>query len=258
MSLRGSLDTFALPDVLALLATTAKTGELDVSGRSGAGQVWLDAGQVVAAETAGTNDVVDTLVTLLRLEEGDFVFHGDRPAPDPGVAATVAEVLEQAEARLGEWREVEQVLPSSDAYLTLVATAPGSVRLTRDQWTAVVAIGEGRSVATLVDDLGGDELTRWRLLASLVDAGLVEVDATPASAVAPVRRTEVAEQLSAINVESLREHDDEDDADVVTEDEHEADQPVPTSAAATTTQPTDPADGVSRGTLLKFLSSVRS
>ena len=49
MALQGTLDTFSLPDVLRLLATTSKTGRLRIEGDRGQGSVWLDAGGVVAA-----------------------------------------------------------------------------------------------------------------------------------------------------------------------------------------------------------------
>lgn len=277
MSLRGSLDTFALPDVLALLATTAKSGELDVTGTAGRGQVWLENGQIVAAESDATSDPVDVLVGLLRLEEGDFAFHGERQAPAPGDPVDVASLLEAAETRLAEWQEVEEVLPSPRAVLTLVPSASGAVRLSRDQWAAVVAVGEGRSVEELVARLGGDELDRWRLLVGLVEAGLVEVGA--ARHVAPVGRTELAEQLSTITVAALTEKPasvaeapeplpspdevDEDDELIPADDDAEADEPVAEPVAASASSPAqnapaESADAVSRGTLLKFLSSVRS
>ncbi|MEY2474710.1 MAG: resuscitation-promoting factor RpfA [Actinomycetota bacterium] len=272
MSLRGSLDTFALPDVLALLATTAKSGELHVTGSSGGGRLWVEAGQVTGAEAAGTTAVVDVLVHLLRLDEGDFAFHADRAAPSPSTEAPVevAVALEQADARLTEWREVEALLPSPTTVLTLAPTSSGTVRLSKDQWAAVAAVGDGRTVTELVDQLGGDELVRWRLLASLVEAGLAEVGASVT--VAPVRRTEVAEQLSTLTVEALAEAHAEDDPaledssteavesgisdktddNAAVEDEPEEAAPVPTGA-----ETVDAGEGVSRGTLLKFLSSVR-
>jgi hypothetical protein len=271
MSLRGSLDTFALPDVLALLATTAKTGELHVTGGPGGGRVWVENGQITAAEAAGTSSVVDVLVHLLRLEDGDFTFHADHQAPTPEAPVEIATVLAQADARLTEWREVEQLLPSPAAMVTLVAAAPGSVRLSKDQWAVVVAVGEGRAVDEVVERLSGDELSRWRLVANLVEAGLLEVGAPVA--VAPVRRTELAEQLSTLHEQAIAEHDDThdageelddeaiyevaetDDADEADDEAEAHDAPVPVVAAA---DAADPAEGVSRGTLLKFLSSVRS
>ena len=60
MSLQGSLDTFALPDVLVLLASTKKSGELHVAGQPGGrslghqpdteGRLWFDAGGLVGSD----------------------------------------------------------------------------------------------------------------------------------------------------------------------------------------------------------------
>jgi hypothetical protein len=270
MSLRGSLDSFALPDVLALLASTAKDGELHVTGGASDGRVWLEGGRIVAADTGTSTDVVDVLVGLLRQEAGEFAFHADERAPRPGSPVEVAAVLEQAGARVGEWQEVEGVLPSETAVLTLVPEAPGAVRLSKDQWAAVVAVGEGRSVDELVGDLGGDELTQWRLLAGLVEAGLAEVGEAVQSLVSPVRRTELAQQLSSLDVQAITDAveaqtvaDESVNEDALAEDDEtdeetleSAASPVPAAAKAASTD--DPSDAVSRGTLLKFLSSVRS
>ena len=280
MSLRGSLDTFALPDVLALLASTSKCGELHVSGPSGEGRVWLDGGQIVAARAGSADDVVEVLVTLLRLDRGDFSFHNDERATDPGSPTDVALAMEQAAARLSEWHEVEAILPSADALLTLAPVAPGAVRLSKEQWAAVAAMGDGRPVRELVETLAGEELAAWRLLAGLVEAGLVEVGEAVEPLVAPVRRTELAQQLSTLSVAAITEDSEPEpvvsdgESDEVEEDEVEVDEidevdevdevdeamapsapPVPAAAA---TAAGDPTDAVSRGTLLKFLSSVRS
>ena len=53
MALQGSLDTFALPDVLRLLAATAKTGRLRIEGDGGRGNVWLRDGTVPSGTDNG-------------------------------------------------------------------------------------------------------------------------------------------------------------------------------------------------------------
>ncbi len=69
MSLQGSLDTFALPDVLALLATTRKSGELHIAGSRGVALARPEAFVVAAAG-----------------EESDLIFS-----------------VEEASFRLGRW-----------------------------------------------------------------------------------------------------------------------------------------------------------
>ena len=50
MALQGTLDTFALPDVLRLLAATKKTGRLRITGGRGTGSVWATAGEICGVE----------------------------------------------------------------------------------------------------------------------------------------------------------------------------------------------------------------
>src|SRR5215813_4464413 len=87
VALQGTLDTFALPDVLRLLASTRKTGRLRVSGNRGTGSVWVDAGGVVAAEAAGLPEApapVDVFFELLRYSDGSFTFEAGTTSPNPG------------------------------------------------------------------------------------------------------------------------------------------------------------------------------
>src|SRR3954452_4303257 len=57
VALQGTLDTFALPDVLRLLASTKKTGRLHLTGNRGDGSVWVDTGDVVKVEASGARAV---------------------------------------------------------------------------------------------------------------------------------------------------------------------------------------------------------
>ena len=61
MSLEGTLETIALPDVLALLSVTTKTGELRVESGEGGGSVWLDTGRVRQVTTSAGKKALSTL-----------------------------------------------------------------------------------------------------------------------------------------------------------------------------------------------------
>src|SRR4051795_12598636 len=84
VALQGTLDTFALPDVLRLLASTKKSGRLRITGDRGHGSVWVDGGRVVGAEAAAVPSgcpPVDVVFDLLRYHQGSFTFEvGSMPA----------------------------------------------------------------------------------------------------------------------------------------------------------------------------------
>lgn len=178
MALQGSLDDFALPDVLSLLSSTRKSGELQVSGeRGGEGRVWMDGGRIVSCETGATTDVVDTLFELLRFREGTFVFSADVAPPSIGEARDVAPLLQEASRRLAEWRVIEAVVPSLATRATLSAELPTpAVQLEAEQWKVLVAVANGGTVAAVANSMSLGEFSACKAVKALVDAGLVIVD----------------------------------------------------------------------------------
>jgi len=132
VALQGTLETFAVGDVLRLLASTNKTGRLRVSSNRGTGSVWIDGGRLRAAAATSAPvgaPISDVLFQLLRHRNGSFAFEPDvdfAEDTEPGAtvsdpAADVVDETAQAEELLSEWRTIEEVVPSLDAFVTLSA-----------------------------------------------------------------------------------------------------------------------------------------
>lgn len=181
MALQGTLDTFELPDVLRLLASTRKTGRLRLRGDRGDGDVWLAEGHVVGVATAATSDDVEQgLFELLRAHEGSFSFEpGDAPsAPLP--PADVEPLLATVETQLAEWREIEAVVPSLEAWVALAPELPGEqVSIDAETWRLVATIGSGLTVRELGQLLGLGEVPVCRMVRDVVDLGVVSVGEAP-------------------------------------------------------------------------------
>lgn len=180
VALQGTLDTFALPDVLRLLAATKKTGRVHVTGPRGTGSVWVDDGAVGAIDAPNAphaTEPVDALFELLRFDQGSFTFDGEAAAGATQELVDVEVLLGAAESLLVEWREIESVVPSMDAWVTLrrELVAP-TVTVDRAQWVTVVAVGSGSTVRGISDDLRLAELPVSRAVRDLVELGLVTID----------------------------------------------------------------------------------
>ena len=200
MALQGTLDTFALPDVLRLLAATKKTGRLRITGGRGTGSVWVESGAVSALEATHAphaNEAVDALFELLRFEDGAFTFDAEALHDDAGTPTDVELLLHQSEALLNEWREIESVVPSMDAWVTLRKTLPlPEVSLDQERWTTVVAVGGGATVRRVADELCLSELPVSRAIKDLVEQGLFDIELTaPPSATAPTAAPTVGRPL---------------------------------------------------------------
>lgn len=180
MALQGTLDTFALPDVLRLLANTQKSGRILVQGDRGNGSLYLDAGAVVGGETtlAPTDEGHEVLFELLRLDDGSFLFDPADVAEAPQAPAQVEDVITAAEAAHAEWLELSEVVPSLDVSIVLAPELPdGTATVDAQRWQLIVGIGSGTTVRALGDKLELRELPVLRATRDLVADGLAVIGA---------------------------------------------------------------------------------
>jgi hypothetical protein len=184
VSLQGSLDAFALPDVLVLLASTGKSGEFHVTGQRNtpartynvSGTFWLEQGHFVGFDVAHAGDPASAMFELLRLDDGIFDFEPGVPG-EPLSPVEVEPVLAEAERFLSEWREIEAVVPSVFCRVTLSVEPPSSkFVVTGDQWRLVALIGGGCRVDDIVAHLGKGELVGCRAVKELAELGLITIN----------------------------------------------------------------------------------
>jgi len=290
VSLQGTLDTFALPDVLRLLAGTQKTGHLMIDGSRGSGNLWLDAGHVVAAETTNGRPHASATVVLfelLRYPDGSFTFDNDITTSDAGSPAEVEPLLKEAETLLEEWRTIEAVVPSTAAHVSLRPELPRqTVSVSAEQWRTLVAVGGGTTVAAIGDVFELGELDVCRTIKGLVEAGLVQVadegdgpgsaeDTAVPPRSAPAQSPSRPQVEPAVGMSELAAlagempmPDAPELARQLAQLGPDAARAVAAAASAETSEERDAAlasiegevDGepINRGLLLKFLSSVRS
>ncbi|HEV8627437.1 MAG TPA: DUF4388 domain-containing protein [Acidimicrobiia bacterium] len=270
MSLQGTLDTLSLPDLCELLSGTNKTGALHVRSETGQGVLWFTAGQVCAGEAGGQTgppppgaggDLLERLhdvcFELFRYTEGSFEFEADRRPSWPAERSVdVSGLLAETERRMAEWREIIAVIPSIEARPRLVPEPPAAGPITLDaaQWRVVTGIDGRRRVSALIRVLDGGEFTVCKTLRSLVQAGLVEIDAADAPQAAP------AGESAGTAAAAFTAADSEGDGRPAPKANRErpvADEPAlePEPAA----DDADPlADGLDRGAVVALLTSARS
>jgi hypothetical protein len=226
VALQGDLSSFALADVLRLLAGTTKTGALEVSSPSGAGEVWLRDGSVVGGAVPAAphaTRAADVVLEILRFDGGSFSFDDHIEVTEDG-GTSVEETLAEAEALLEEWHDVEQVVPSMDAWIALAPELEGDdVTVSAEDWRTLAVIGGGLSVRGLAGAEEMTDLVACRRVKALVEQGVIAVrsevavvDPEPTDAAAKPIAGEWAlpEQPSSVDepVEELAVEDDRDEA----------------------------------------------
>ena len=270
MSLEGTLETISLPDVLALLSVTAKSGELRVESAGGVGSVWLDAGRVAGFAVGGQHSAVDALFSLLRLKDGSFKFHAGTEPQNPVEPQEVAPLMEQAEERLLQWPGISAVVPSLSSKLSLEGLVSSDVTLSPEQWALVASIGGGHAVAHVLGERGLGEFDGCKAVKELVDLGLVQVDridlpAEPVMLMPPPPAEYDSAPPAEFDVPPAPELHDEDhvangwsEAELSTLSDVWNDETGQVESAPVEEDQPEAGQPVNRGLLLKFLGSARS
>lgn len=191
MALQGDLQSFALNDVLRLLAGTSKSGRLAVAGSDRKGDLWLDGGRIAGGEVSSApyaTEVVDVVLELLRFGDGSFAFHDDETAPDTSASTEVEEALARAEELLAEWQAVEAVVPSMDSWVMFAPEIDGEeTTVSAAHWKVLAALGGGLTVRELGSTFEHTDLAASRQVKELVEAGLAKLGDAPAERPAPVQ-----------------------------------------------------------------------
>jgi hypothetical protein len=202
MPLQGTFDVLGFADVLELLAQKETTGRLHVRSRSIGANVYLEGGRLVGADVGehfntSTLDVRSRLeevcFELLEAERGSFEFVPDTTGMGPPtISLQVDEVLDSARKRLEEWREIQTVIPSLDLHPSVVPDLEtDEVTLTRDRWRLLTAIDGRRSIRAVARLLMESDYEVCRSLKSMIEVGVVEIDAPSRSFPGPHREPRV-------------------------------------------------------------------
>lgn len=172
MSLAGSLDEFALADIMSLLAATSSRGVLHLDAPAYSVELAVQGDCLL--DIPGTS-LVDVLDRLLSTTGVRFRFEPDSHHRD-GQLMPSAPAVEEAMQRRAARAEMASIVPSGAWMLSLAAVPVAQpLVIDHDGWAVVRAVGDGRDMDAVVARHGADPLSVYRTVKRLIDSGVVRV-----------------------------------------------------------------------------------
>src|SRR5687767_14133738 len=180
MTLRGSVASFPLETVVQLLAATAKTGQLEVRSGRESGSLGFAEGRLVSAVT-GDESGDAALGAVFRMSDGEFEFVPCGDPPDANLTGDLSQLLDRAVVQRDKIVADRQVISDDRLRFGLSdrGGAQGEVRLSAEQWRALLAVNGERDLLGIAQTLRLGRLATLAMLADLVRAGSVEVPDAP-------------------------------------------------------------------------------
>ncbi|MGH2378401.1 MAG: DUF4388 domain-containing protein, partial [Candidatus Limnocylindria bacterium] len=183
MSLRGAIDAIPLEAVLQLLADTVKTGRLLVRGEERAGMLAVSEGRLVSARSREETGPA-ALGEVFTIDRGEFGFAPTDRVQESDLFGDLEQLLDRAVAERDRIAGMRELIPDERMRFSLSPRAAerAEIRLSADQWRALLAVDGRRDVIGIAQQLGIRRLAALDLLAGLVRAGMVDTMAPAADA----------------------------------------------------------------------------
>lgn len=174
MSLRGAVEAIPLEAVLQLLADTGKSGRLLIRGEEIAGTLGLSEGRLVSARSQEETGP-SALGEIFTIDRGEFGF-APGSVGESDLSGDLDELLDSAVAERDRIASVRQLVPDERLRFSLSPRAAerAEIRLSADQWRALLAVDGQRDVVAIARQLGIRRLAALELLAGLVRAGMID------------------------------------------------------------------------------------
>lgn len=130
-TMSGAIDEIPLPDLLQLLSSSKKTGQLVVRGEDGVGSIHLRKGQAVFAIIDDRTEVspLKSIFRLLTWVKGSFDFDAVETGTFPNeIDLSVPEILMEGLRQIDELSALRDKLPPNHARITVAQPLPIPLR----------------------------------------------------------------------------------------------------------------------------------
>ncbi len=120
--------------------------------------------------------ITDVIFRLRRGGSGTFDFGEDvMPRYATGQRVTVEECIGEADRRIAQWAEIEEVIPGTNFRLRMADQLPVArdITVTADTWRLLAAMEGVATIEQITERLGATDFQIAQAMAALVRAGLV-------------------------------------------------------------------------------------
>ena len=208
MAFQGSLAELHLPDIIQLVSVSGKTGVFHLSDATHRGNIWLNEGRIVHAETEDLYGE-EAVYALAIWRAGEFRFEASTEAPRQTIQKSNTNLLMEAARRLDEWRVLSKKIPSVELVpeFVILENREGQINLNTMEWLLLSKIDGERSVRQIAAAAGMGVFDAAKLLYGLVATNLIrlkEKGATPVTERPPARPGAGAAASGRLAADGLR------------------------------------------------------
>lgn len=185
MQLDGTLDKFSLRELIEMVVYSSVTGVLELRAAADVAQIYFRDGQPYHA-AAGGQTGLDALAIMFEERDAPFRFVADRETTEATLWSDPWELIERAENQARRWRDIRAHIASVD-HVPMLRVAPfvSQIQISEAVWPVLAAVDGQRSIQEIAAHLNWVLLDTCEALGTLVERGLLGMQAPGVVSLAP-------------------------------------------------------------------------
>ncbi|MCK5004448.1 MAG: DUF4388 domain-containing protein [Candidatus Aminicenantes bacterium] len=178
MSLKGSLDSINLADIMQLVSNSRQSGRFVLSKNTGEkGYIYVNQGNINHAEVSNFKGE-DAVFTLISWGKGEFEFEESHFDVETSITKSVTSLLMDSARRIDEWKLLRKKIGSIDSVPTFSEIDKGERRkisLSTLEWLVISKIDGRRSIAEISNESGINIFDASRIIFGMITSGLLKL-----------------------------------------------------------------------------------
>lgn len=178
MSLKGSLESINLADIMQLVSNSRQSGRFELTrGEDNKGYIVVDKGEIIHAEVENFVGE-DAVFTLISWGTGEFEFVQGSFEADKTITRSVTSLLMEAARRIDEWKLLRKKIGSIDAvpeFNHIDRSERRKISLSTLEWLVISKIDGNHSIVEISNDAGINIYDTSRIIFGMIASGLLKL-----------------------------------------------------------------------------------
>ncbi|MCP4219643.1 MAG: DUF4388 domain-containing protein [bacterium] len=178
MSLKGSLTSINLADIMQLVANSRQSGRFELTrDENNKGYIVIKKGEIMHAEV--DNFVgEDAVFTLISWGKGEFLFNEGEFEAEVTITRSVTSLLMEAARRIDEWKLLRKKIGSIDAvpvFSEIDRQERRKISLSTLEWLVISKIDGEQSIVQISSSAGINIYDTSRIIFGMIASGLLKL-----------------------------------------------------------------------------------
>lgn len=178
MSLKGSLESINLADIMQLVSNSRQSGRFILSKETGdVGYIFVQNGEIIHAQVENFVGE-DAVFTLISWGKGEFNFEEGHFESEVTITRSVTSLLMEAARRIDEWKLLRKKIGSIDAIPTfndIDRSERRKITLSTLEWLIISKIDGKLSIAEISNAAGINIYDTSRIIFGMIASGLLKL-----------------------------------------------------------------------------------